>query len=189
MADNFNDSVGLEEVEPSLENYLEADETVNEVETFSDSKNINDVILEYPILKEYTLTEDEISYLEYSSIEKDLIREVISFIINKHETQKFKKYQVFFSVKVPDNYRESSINAFSKYMRDNSPAYEDANIINKNKYTIVRYPYEESKGMIRCKFEYCKSQNTTVMQRQDRSADEPMSSYLICFTCGRQRRL
>jgi hypothetical protein len=67
------------------------------------------------------------------------------------------------------------------------PVFFQARKMQENELIISQIPAEANVGMYVCKF--CGSSDTTTKMVQIRSADEPMTLYITCNSCGRRSRI
>lgn len=94
------------------------------------------------------------------------------------------KFKEFFAVPIPSSFQE-----FKQHVLYNNPLTTKFKEINQIKKELIKNPYEESAGLFKCLNPKCGSMNTFNTKKQTRSADEPMTVFIQCFTCSEVHRL
>jgi len=112
-------------------------------------------------------------YFNYSFFDFDLTLELLSFA-EHYNSEKFKE---FFSKEITNQ------EDFRKHIFENNPLTEPIKEFNILKRELVKNPYEENKGLYKCRNKKCGSMNTVGIQMQTRSADEPMTVFIYCLVC------
>jgi DNA-directed RNA polymerase subunit M/transcription elongation factor TFIIS len=65
----------------------------------------------------------------------------------------------------------------------NAPEFDDANFIDKQETKILLVPPQMMEGIYTCRS--CGSKKTQSWEKQMRSADEPMTTTVMCTNCRR----
>lgn len=112
-------------------------------------------------------------YFNYSFFDPDVTMELLSFC-SHFNTDKFKE---FFSKEIV------SETQFRQHIFENNPMTEPLKEFYNLKRDLVKNPYEEMKGLYKCRNKKCESMNTTSFQMQTRSADEAMTVFVHCLVC------
>lgn len=126
-------------------------------------------------------------YFKYSIFDKDVLMELFSFTDALRESltndSLKSKFVSFFSREIVDQAD------FTQHVMYNNPLTIPFKEINDIKKDLIENPYEESVGLFKCLNPTCGSMNTVNIKKQTQSADEGMTVFIKCFTCGEIRRL
>jgi len=129
--------------------------------------------LEFPEIKDPANLSNIRKYFNYSFFDTDITMELLSFCPHFNT----KKFEEFFSKEI------TTEEAFRKHVFENNPMTEPLKEFFILKRELVKTPYEEMKGLYKCRNKKCESMNTTSFQMQTRSADEAMTVFVHCLVC------
>lgn len=129
--------------------------------------------LNFPEIKDPENFSNIRKYFNYSFFDTDITMELLS--MSEHfNTEEFKE---FFSKEI------TSQHDFRTYIFENNPMTKPLKEFFNLKRDLVKKPYEEMKGLYKCRNKKCESMNTTSYQMQTRSADEAMTVFVHCLVC------
>ena len=117
-------------------------------------------------------------YLMYSLFSRDALNELVAIILsNNKDTERF------FSTEL------TSRDQFLSHLELDNPLMRGYYDEVKNKRDLVKFPYDESVGVYKCRDPKCGSMNTGTIHKQMNSGDEGMIALLVCFVCLRHFKL
>lgn len=112
-------------------------------------------------------------YVKFSFDNQEIMTEIISFFMNPTP-----EIRAFFNKPFD---RDTAKN----YILRENPFAKPYLLKSKMRYELMKHPYEETKGVYKCRNQKCGSENTVSAQMQLRAADEGMNTFVHCASCGK----